>query len=103
MFDTEKSAMGEKGQIQFGTVLGGSAKVAVFALFPGADAVLPLLLLFPDVHPVSAKNDTAIIPNSRKIRFRFPPCVRKVSILRLHGEVARGWINLVFAWLLGEV
>ncbi|WP_181034123.1 hypothetical protein [Arthrobacter sp. GMC3] len=74
MFETEKSAMGANGQIQFGTVFGGSAKVAVLAALPGAvsEELLDPEPLF-DEQPVRAKNATARIPNNRKICFRLPP------------------------------
>ncbi|WP_170133175.1 hypothetical protein [Arthrobacter livingstonensis] len=73
--DTEKSAIGANGQIQFGTVLGGSAKVAVLAALPGAfaDAVVAFGDPLPEEHPVNANKTTAILPNIRKIGFRIPP------------------------------
>ncbi|GAA4370657.1 hypothetical protein GCM10023166_19250 [Paeniglutamicibacter cryotolerans] len=73
MFVNEKSAMGVKGQIQLGTVLGGSAKVAVFAALPGAVSDVPFDVLFPEVHPVNAKNAIAIIPINRGLGFQAPP------------------------------
>ncbi|MDO5754165.1 hypothetical protein [Arthrobacter sp.] len=86
MLATEKSAMGEKGQIQFGTVFGGNAKVAVLAVLPGAFALAFSLdeLLFsepPDEHAVAAKNTAATIPTNRMNGFRFLSCDRKYSML----------------------
>ncbi|WP_164520416.1 hypothetical protein [Specibacter cremeus] len=78
MFDTEKSAIGANGQIQFGTVFGGSANVAVFVALPGAFA--EAAVLFPEPvpeHAVRANKITATLPTTGKIRFRFPPRVRK--------------------------
>ncbi|MCU6481263.1 hypothetical protein [Arthrobacter sp. A2-55] len=73
--ETEKLASGEKGQIQFGTVFGGSAKVAVSADFPGAfpEAVVTVGEPFPEEQPVNASKTTAMLPKIRKVFFRIPP------------------------------
>jgi hypothetical protein len=60
-FVTLKSAMGENGQIQFGTVAGGSAHEMVSDDLPGACAFgAPLGLADPALHPISETDAAAM-------------------------------------------
>ncbi|WP_344779408.1 hypothetical protein [Microbacterium kribbense] len=71
---TEKSAIGENGQIQFGTVPGGSAHEIVSADLPGAFALGADVGLFadPPEHPTNAMDAAATITPGIRSRRQAP-------------------------------
>jgi hypothetical protein len=77
---TEKSEIGENGQIQFGTVAGGSAHEIVSDDLPGAFPLADFGEDDPDEHPTRIMETADIRTPANRSRRRAPDCRRFIAM-----------------------